>query len=248
MTARRRVQAMLSLAYLNGVIPIRTQPIYLVGLLSSPLSFLFFITIITHGAGFLAGVAGGLLLTIMSNGTGLQTDMSHYRQDLKWQDVVVASPVEAPTYVAGMALSELLYSVPGLAFFVALWAVYGGVSMWGAITVVGVLLMVWAFASALGFTLATYFRDVRETFAISPLISVILTVIAPVYYPVSALPVSVRPFAYISPTTYAADLMRSGFGLESLPVEARLVDWTVLAVFSVALVLISAWKARWRDP
>jgi ABC-2 type transport system permease protein len=248
MSVRRRLHSVLILAYLNGVIPIKTQPLYLINLVATPLSFLFFITVASGGTLYPYAVGGGMLLTVLSIGTSLQTDMSHYRQDLKWQDMLVASPVEAPVYVAGMALSELFYSLPGMALFVALWIHIGGLTPIGVISVLMVLLMVWAFASALGFTLATWFEDVRETFVFAPLISLGLTVLAPVYYPVSAIPGWAQPLAYLSPTTYAADLLHSGFGLYTISLSTAVIDWAVLAGFTVALLAIASWKARWRDP
>jgi ABC-2 type transport system permease protein len=248
MTERHRLRSLLTIAYLNGVLPIKTQPLYLINLIASPLSFLFFIFIASKGALLLYGISGGMLLTVLTIGTSLQTDMSHYRQDLKWQDSIVASPVEAPIYVAGMALSELLYSLPGMGIFVVLWISTGGGSPLSALSVGAVLVFVWAFASALGFTLATYFNDVRETFVFAPLISLVLTVLPPVYYPISYLPGWIRPFAYLSPTTYAAQLLQAGIGLTSLSLTSAAIDWTVLIGFTVGLLSIAALKARWRDP
>ena len=249
MTAERhRGRSHVTIAYMNGIVPMRTQPLYLLGVLASPLSFLFFITIASSGGLLLYGIAGGMVLTMVSIGTSLQTDMSHYRQDLKLQDLVVASPVEAPVYVAGMALSELVYSLPGVVVFAILWGLFAPVTWITVVTVVPVLLLVWAFASGLGFTLATYFADVRETFIFSTLVSLGLSVIPPVYYPVSKLPASLQPFAYLSPTTYAADLMRNAFGLEPLPIGPILVDWGVLIAFTAGFLALAAFKARWREP
>lgn len=248
MTERHRLRSVLWLAYMNGVVPMRTQPLYLLSILASPLSFLFFVTVASGGTLFLYGIAGGMLLTVLSVGTSLQTDMSHYRTDLKFQDVIVASPVEAPVYVVGIALSELIYSLPGIAVFIALGAWEAPVALVGAVTIFAVLLMVWALATALGFTLATFFADVRETFVFSSLVSLGLTVLPPVYYPISAIPASVRWLAYLSPTTYAAMLMQSAFGLQHLTFSSQVIDWVVLILSSLALLSIAALKARWRDP
>jgi len=249
MTAvRNRLQAVLTIAYMNGIVPMRTQPLYLIGVLASPLSFLFFIYVASKGALLAYGIAGGMVLTMVSIGTSLQTDMSHYKTDLKLQDLVVASPVEAPTYVAGLAFSELVYSIPGIVVFVILWLLNLHVTIPAVFEIFGVLLLVWAFASALGFTLATYFADVRETFIFSTLISLALSVLPPVYYPVSYLPAYLRPVAYLSPTTYAADLVRGAFGLENLSILATVADWGVLIAFTVGLLGLAAWKARWREP
>ena len=248
MSERHRVRSLLHIAYMNGVVPMRTQPLYLLSILASPLSFLFFVTIASHGVLLLFGIAGGMILTVLSVGTSLQTDMSHYRNDLKFQDVLVASPVEAPVYVAGFALSELIYSIPGLVVFVILWALDAPVSLLAGLTILGVLFTVWAFASALGFTLATYFADVREIFVFSSLVSLGLSVLPPVYYPVTAIPAAFRWLAYLSPTTYAAFLLQGAFGLKSVPFADGAVDWLILILSSVVLLGIAALKARWRDP
>jgi ABC-2 type transport system permease protein len=244
---RHRLRSLGTLTYLNGILPIRSQPLYLINLLASPLSFLFFITIASKGALLAYGVAGGMVMTMLSIGTGLQTDIAHYKQDLKLQDVVVASPVEAWVYVGGMALSELIYSLPGMAVFVALWILGGWATPVGALTLFGVLVLVWAFSSALGFTLATYFEDVRETFVFSPLISLGLSVLPPVYYPITSLPGWLQPVAYLSPTTYAADLVHGPFGLPGPDWFHGAIDWVVLIAFTLALLGLAAYKARWRE-
>jgi ABC-2 type transport system permease protein len=246
-TARHRLRALGALVVLNGLIPIRTQPLYVVNLLASPLSFLFFITVLSRGTLIGYGVTGGLILTMLSAGTGLQADLTHYRQDLKFQDIVVASPVEAPTYVAGMALSELVYSLPGLAVFAVIFTLAGYVSLLSVGVLVGVLLLVWAFASALAFTLATYFRDVRETFMFSPLISLVLSVLPPVYYPISRLPGWAQTAARFSPTTYAAQLVQGSVGLQPLPLVTAALDWGVLLAVTAGLFLLAGFKARWKD-
>ncbi|HYK93410.1 MAG TPA: ABC transporter permease [Thermoplasmata archaeon] len=248
MTGRNRWRAFLTLTYMNGIIPIRRQPLYLVNLLASPLAFLFFIVIASGGGLLPYAIGGGMILTVLSIGTSLQADLSHYRHDMKLQDLMVATPVEAWVYVSGMAFSEFVYSIPGMAVFAVLWTLHGGATLVGAATLIAVLLLVWAFASALGFTLATFFSDVRETFAFSPLISLGLTVLPPVYYPISSLNSTVRPFAYLSPTTYAADLLHGVVGLGSPSLEAQVIDWAVLIGFTVALLALTTWKARWREP
>jgi ABC-2 type transport system permease protein len=245
---RNRLRSLLTLVQVNGLIPIRTQPLYLINLAASPLSFLFFIWIVSRGADLAYGVMGGMILTMLSVGTGLQSDLTHYRHDMKFQDIVVASPVEAPVYVAGMALSELVYSLPALAVFVALFVYYGYATVTSTLILAGTLLLVWSFATAFAFTLATYFQDVRETWMFSPIFSLVLTVLPPVYYPISYLPGWARILAQLSPTTYAAELVQGAVGLQPLSFSSQVIDWVVLVAFTVALFLIAAFKARWKDP
>ncbi|MGA9839100.1 MAG: ABC transporter permease [Thermoplasmata archaeon] len=248
MSERNRLRSLFTLVQINGLIPIRTQPLYLVNLVASPLSFLFFIWIVSRGTDLAYGIMGGMVLTMLSVGTGLQSDLTHYRHDMKFQDVVVASPVEAPVYVAGMALSELVYSLPALGVFVILFVYYGYATVTSTIVLAGALVLVWAFATAFAFTLATYFQDVRETWMFSPIFSLVLTVLPPVYYPISYLPGWAQIAARFSPTTYAAELVQGAVGLQPLSFTGATLDWIALVGFTAALFLIAAFKARWKDP
>jgi ABC-2 type transport system permease protein len=245
---RNRLRSIATLIRINGIVPIRTQPFYLISIVAQPLSFLFFIWVISRGADLAYGLMGGMVLTMLSVGTGLQSDLTHYRHDMKFQDVVIASPVEAPIYVAGMALSELVYSLPALGVFVVLYVYYGFASVSSIVVLTGVLLLVWSFGSAFAFTLSTYFQDIRETWAFSPIFSLVLTVLPPVYYPISYLPSWAATLSRFSPTTYAAQLVQGSAGLQPLTFGTAVIDWIVLVGFTVALFLIAAFKARWRDP
>jgi ABC-2 type transport system permease protein len=248
MSERNRLRSLFSLVTINGLIPIRTQPLYLINLVASPLSFLFFIWIVSHGADLAYGITGGMVLTMLSVGTGLQSDLTHYRHDMKFQDVVVASPVEAPIYVGGMALSELVYSLPALAVFVILFVYYGFASLTSVIVLTFALLLIWGFATAFAFTLATYFQDVRETWMFSPIFSLVLTVLPPVYYPIDYLPAWAQFAARFSPTTYAAELVQGAVHLQPLSFSVAVLDWVALVAFTAALFVIAAFKARWKDP
>ena len=101
---------------------------------------------------------------------------------------------------------------------------------------------------ALAFTLATYFEDVRETFMFSPLISLVLTVLPPVYYPLRYLPAWAQVAARFSPTTYAAQLVQGAVGLAPVSVASAAVDWAVLGAVTAALFAVAAFKARWKEP
>jgi ABC-2 type transport system permease protein len=248
MPRRHRLRSILTLTFVNGILPIRSQPLYLINLVGQPLSFLFFITIASSGKLYPYAIGGGMLMTILSIGTSLQTDISHYKTDLKLQDVMIASPVEEWVYVAGLALSELVYSLPGMGVFVALWILGGWATPVAALTLAGVLILIWAFSSSLGFTLATYFQDVRETFVFSSVISLSLSVIPPVYYPISYLPAWLRPYAWLSPTTYAADLIHGTVGVPGPSFIGAVTDWGVLIGFTLGLLLLASFKARWREP
>ncbi len=245
MSFRSQFRASWSLIALNGIIPVKRMPLYLVNTLGAPFSFLFFIYVVSAGRLVGFGVAGGLVLTTFSIGTSLQADMTHFRVDLKLQDMVVASPMRAWTYVLGMALSELAFATPGIAAFLVVGYTTQAPGIFALPVIVATLLLVWALGCSLGFFLATYLRDIRETFAIAPLLSLVLSVLPPVYYPLSLL----GPYqflGYLAPTADASLLIQRAFGIP--PVQG---DWVVaaavLVVFTVAFMLLAMFKAQWRE-
>ncbi len=252
MSVRAQLRSSWGLIALNGVIPVKRMPLYLVNTLAAPFSFLFFIYIISKGAAVGFGVAGGLVLTTFSIGTSLQADMTHFRVDLKLQDMVVASPMRAWTYVLGMALSELAFALPGIVAFL----VVGFVTplsptqhpmALGLPIVVVTLLLVWALGCSLGFFLATYLRDIRETFAISPLLSLALSVLPPVYYPISVLGSGYQWLGYLAPTADASALIQGALGITGLDTIQWVLGAGILLAFTAAFMLLAIYKAQWRE-
>jgi ABC-2 type transport system permease protein len=240
----RSVWAIISL---NGFLPMKRSPLFLINTLTSPFSFLFFLLVV-GGSGYLIyGVSGGMVLTTLSIGTSLQGDLTHYRADLKFQEMVVATPVKEGTFVAAMALSELVYSIPGMAVFVILSFFYAHYILFGGVVILASLILLWIFASALGFTLATYFADVRESFMVAPIVSIFLSVVPPVYYPITRLPAYLQPIAYIAPTTWAARLVQGAMGITPLTLPEALLDGGILLAAAIILFLIAWKKAQWRE-
>ena len=82
----------------------------------------------------------------------------------------------------------------------------------------------------------------------SPIFSLVLTVLPPVYYPISYLPGWAQVAARFSPTTYAAELVQGSVGLQPLSFSGAVIDWVALVGCTIALFLIAAFKARWREP
>lgn len=246
MSVRTQLRSSWGLIALNGVIPVKRMPLYLVNTLGAPFSFLFFIYVVSAGRLVGYGVAGGLVLTTFSIGTSLQADMTHFRVDLKLQDMVVASPMRAWTYVLGMALSELAFATPGIVAFLFVGYTTQSAGILGLPIIVGTLLMIWALGCSLGFFLATYLRDIRETFAVSPLLSLVLSVLPPVYYPLP-LAEPYRSLGLLAPTADASLLIQGALGITALGTVDWVIAASVLACFTVALMLLAMFKAQWRE-
>ena len=184
---------------------------------------------------------------MFSAGVGLQSDLSHLKNDFKLQDMVVSSPTTWQTFMFGMAISEIVYSFPALIVLSVLAYYFMNLSAAAILAVTGVLLLMFLTSVAIGFTLSTFSTDIVQSFAFSRLISTLFSTIPPVYYPITYIPLPYRYLAYLSPTTYAAELAQVAAGYLTLPATAVAFDWIVLIAVTVTLFLIARSKARWRE-
>jgi ABC-2 type transport system permease protein len=104
------------------------------------------------------------------------------------------------------------------------------------------------FASmAVGYTLSTFSSDIVQSFAFLRLLSTLFSTIPPVYYPITYIPLPFRYLAYLSPTTYAAEIAQNAAGYLPLTPAMVALAWGVLLGVTVALFVIARSKARWRE-
>jgi ABC-2 type transport system permease protein len=100
---------------------------------------------------------------------------------------------------------------------------------------------------AIGFTLSTFSTDIVQSFASSRLISTLFSTIPPVYYPITYIPLPYRYLAYLSPTTYAAELAQNAAGYLPLTATTIALDWIILLAVTAALFIVASRKSRWRE-
>ena len=231
----------------NAVYEMRNYPIVLINTVLSPLSFLILIVFVSRGSLIGEAVEGAFIMSMFSSGMGLQGDLSHLKNDFKLQDMVVSSPTSWLTYMVGIAISEIVYSLPALAVLTVLAHYYLVLSIVGILEFVAVLVLMFFASMAVGYTLSTFSSDIVQSFAFSRLLSTLFSTIPPVYYPIIYIPLPYRYLAYLSPTTYAAELAQSAAGYLSVPVLMMLLDWIILIAVAVILFMIAKTKARWRE-
>ncbi len=244
---RNRFSQILAAILVNSIFEMRNYPSVLLNTVLSPLSFLLVIVFVSHGTLTGQAVLGGFIMSMFSAGVALQGDLSHLKNDFKLQDMVVSSPTTWQTYMFGMAISEIVYSLPALIVLSMLAYFFMNISVIGAAALAGVLLLMFLTSVAIGFTLSTFSTDIVQSYAFSRLISTLFSTIPPVYYPITYIPLPYRYLAYLSPTTYAAELAQSAAGYLTLSSTSAILDWIVLITVTVALFLVARSKARWRE-
>ena len=244
---RNLVSQILAGILVNSVYEMRNFPIVLINTVLSPLSFLLVIVFVSHGTLLGEAILGGFIMSMFSAGVGLQGDLSHLKNDFKLQDMVVSSPTTWQAYMFGMAISEIVYSLPALIVLVLLANYFMNLSALATLAFIGVLVLMFLTSIAIGFTLSTFSTDIVQSFAFSRLISTLFSTIPPVYYPITYIPLPYRYVAYLSPTTYAAELAQNSAGYMPLAFGNILLDWGVLVTVTVILFLVASRKARWRE-
>jgi ABC-2 type transport system permease protein len=222
-------------------------PIVLLSAVIAPFSILIVITFVSHGALFGTAIEGGLIMTFFSAGISLQSDLSHLKNDFKLQDMIVSSPTSSRLYMAGMTLAEIVYSIPSLAILIVLAGIYLHPSLLQIAILSLALLLMFAISVALGFMLSTFSNDVVQSYAFSRLLSLLFTTVPPVYYPITYVPSLYRYIAYLSPTTYVAEIIQSATGYLTISTNLLILDWVVLSAVCAVILFIAYKKTRWKD-
>jgi ABC-2 type transport system permease protein len=166
----------------------------------------------------------------------------------KLKEMIVAMPVRPVSYAFGIALSNLLSSIPVLFFFMAIVAWYGMLPLGAIVWVVAVLFLCWSSLSAFSFMVATYLPKTNP-FTLSTMalmLSFVIVFLPPVYYPKEMLG-NFNWISFLVPTSNAAGLIRVNLGLSVLPQVDIVVHLLALISFTVFFILLASAKARWRE-
>jgi lipopolysaccharide transport system permease protein len=144
----------------------------------------------------------------------------------------VVFPIEIlPVIAMGAALFHSLIS---LGVLLAAFALFNGYLHWTAVFIPLVLLPLVILTMGLAWMLASlgvFLRDVGQTVGI---ITTVLMFLSPVFYPVTAVPESFRPFMMANPLTFIIEQARE------VLIWGHLPDWAGLSVYTLAAAA-TAW-------
>ncbi len=247
MTIVQQIRAILALIWFDGVLPIRRSPFNVVNFVVSPLTILFFIYLFAGPEKAKFAISGGLTAVIVGSCIILETEAAFIRLVVRLQDMFVSSPLSPVSYVLGLSIALLLNGLAGIVLFSSLIAATGFVSIIGALAIIAACILTWASVSTLGFILSTFARDMRDLWVYAPLLTVLLSFLPPIFYPVSYIPANVRFIAYAAPTTYPAQIIQMATGLISYSGTGLLLDFVGGVAYVMILVLIASRLARWRQ-
>jgi ABC-2 type transport system permease protein len=238
------IKTSMAIAWFYGVQNIRRSPFSVVNFILTPVSILFFIYLFGGARATTYGVVGGLVSILVSSSIIIETDAAFIRIILKVQDMFVASPASAVSYAAGLAVAELINGIAGVGLFIGLLAYYHPLSPLAVLVIAYACTLTWVSITGLGFLISSFARDPRDLWVYSPILTVMLSFVPPVFYPLTTIPSSFRLVAFLSPTTYAAELVRDAVGLSNSSVP--LVSIGLLG-YSLLLIMVAAKRTKWME-
>ncbi len=241
----RNMRTVGAIGYYLGILPMVRVPALLPFVFATPFTILFILYVSGSGAALSYGLAGAITMTVAQQGLILGADLTSFKIEHKFQSIVVASPVSSFTYFISIALSEILFAALPLAVLLAIVS-HDGTGAFEILEIIGVILLTWITTSSIGFFLSTYVLNTRTAFLTVTFISVVISVLPPVFYPLSLLPSFLRPIAELAPTTHASILIQS---LTNVPTGSAQVDlsWVALPIFTAIFMALALFKARWRE-
>ncbi len=219
---------------------------YVIASLSSPLTLLFLIYIITGGKLVQFAIIGGFIGLVATVALSSAGDAAFIRLQLRIQDLFVASRVEPSDYMIGLTLSYLIFSFPGIILYVVFGVADHLFTLYNSLVLAFVLIVLVVATSSLSFIISGIIKHVRNVWGIAAILSVVMTVLPPTFYPytyISNISHLALYLLFISPATPAAVIAQGAFGLAPFywPAVYVLIIETA-AYFAVARLLI-----RWRE-
>ncbi|MBD6955528.1 MAG: ABC transporter permease [Thermoplasmatales archaeon] len=222
-------------------------PVVMINTILAPLSILAVVTFASHGALLPIGALGALIMNMVQSGISIQGDLSHLKNDMKLQDMVVSSPTSAGIYIFGMAISEIVYSLPTITLLLILNFLFVKASIIAWILIFLDMALIFTFSIALGFLLSTFSSDIVQSWAFAGILTPLLSTIPPVYYPITYIPLPFRYISYLSPTTYAAEIAQSLAGYVNVNLFEFISLWIILISITLAIFYLALKKSRWRE-
>ncbi|MDP8003190.1 MAG: ABC transporter permease [Caldisphaera sp.] len=216
---------------------------YVLSYLALPLSLLFFIYIVSRGRLIQYAILGGIISIITGNALTAIGDTSFYRLELKIQDLLVAADVSPIEYLMGLGFGNLIYSLPGLLVYIIIGFIYHifGFALlgWTILTLIIVMIS----STGLAYLTGSRVSHMRNAWGVGSFLSVILTMLPPLYYPYTYLPKYALYPLLLSPATPASIF------LQDILAKGRLdfIFLIILIIETIIYIYMALYLGRWEE-
>ncbi len=187
---------------------------------------------------------GALVYSVFLIGQRVLNEAAYIRIDHKLNELYHASPMSPEAYFVGMSSGIFLAYLPPIVVIAAVTVVVAPFGLLPWAVLIACLLAVWSVSSSLGYFISTLFKDMKTIWPYSSLITNLLGIVPPVFYPLHLVPAGWRWLALILPTSSATALVDGAAGLEALSSGDILLAAGSLTVEAIALFFFGIYWAR----
>ncbi len=231
-------------AWYTGGNSIKIQYPYIIANLGFPLSLLFIVGVFSHGMLLSYALVGGIVSIAASNGLSAAGEIAFFKLEDMYQDLIVTTRTSAMDYMLGEMIGGIFWSIPSIILFVALDIFYGLLTPYALVMTLIVALLVILSTASIAFLLSSFVKHLRNIWAVSSILSLVITVLPPTYYPYTYLPPNILWVLALSPTTPASVVEQGVFGLQPM-------SWPMLCLLVIEAVvyfLLARQLTKWREP
>jgi len=210
-----------------------------------PIGILFFLNELVAPGLRIQVLVGVIMLEMgLLNINGLAQTMGVDKQS-KMFDLWVSLPVSPVVYTLSNALALLPYSLLSAVVTLGVAIAAFGVALpWSTLPLLlGGLVLVWASTLGIGFVIGAYGRSPRQINMWAQVIGILLTFFAPVFYPLSVLPVPLQYVAAAWPLTWGTEFLN---GILRGSATTVVGAGAVLTGFVVLWFTLIGMGVRWR--
>lgn len=215
------------------------------GLMPLGMIFLFKyagMNITPHAAIFLLG--GNLTTAVVFGPTMMLINKIGWGKESHAFDYWAALPIAKLTLVLAFVSVSLIFALPGvLTVFLAGCALLG-VSPAGGVWLIPLVPLGSLSLSGLGAFLGAYAKDAQAANSYSNVVMAVVIFLSPMMMPQEAMPLPLRLFSYLMPTTYVANSFRAVLAGQFGPGLG--IDILLLTLFTAAFLFLVHRKLDWR--
>lgn len=184
---------------------------------------------------------GSLVYSVFLIGQIVLSEAAYIRIEHHINELYHASPLSPEAYFLGLSSGILLAFLPTTFGLFVLLEIVHPLTLPAFGSLLLILLAVWAFSSSLAYVISTLFKEMKALWSYGSLITNLLGVVPPVFYPLALWPSEWRGLAMLIPTSAGAALAEAAAGLQPLTADLVLLGAASLALEAAAMFLFAVW-------
>jgi ABC-2 type transport system permease protein len=188
---------------------------------------------------------GALLFSVVGGGISDVTLNVSFDKHFKRISFYTTRPVKSIDYMFGIVAGGFAYTIVSALILLFISNVILGFTLTGLklLYILLTVLLAWFISSNIGFILALYGpKDYRLAGSLSDFLLFTVSFLAPVYYPIGALPIPLQWASYGIYTTHLALILKNIVKGRPFPTFSLLF----LVIFALLLFLVSENKMKWK--